>query len=75
MPLDLINPKKYRQLFLDDFAVESVNNTTRTLHSPKKWGVRNPRRGDPEPFLPTMEFGEKIVGMVVLRSAFVLCGL
>ena len=38
MPLDLINPKKHRQLFLDDFAVESMRGTTRTLHSPKKWG-------------------------------------
>ena len=38
MPLDMINPKKYRQLFLDDFAVESMTGTTRTLHSPKKWG-------------------------------------
>ena len=38
MPLELINPKKYRQLFLDDFAVESVQGTSRTLHSPNKWG-------------------------------------
>ena len=75
MSLDMINPKKYRQLFLDDFAVESMKSTTRTLHSPKKWGSRHPRRRDSEPFLSTMEFGEKTVGVVVFRSAFVLCGL
>lgn len=39
MSLNLINPKKHRQLFLDDFAVESVEGAVRTLHSPKKWGV------------------------------------
>ena len=38
MPLDMIDPKEYRQLFLDDHAVEEMKGTTRTLHSPKKWG-------------------------------------
>ena len=38
MPLNMIDPKKHRQLFLDDFALESMKGATRTLHSPKKWG-------------------------------------
>ncbi len=38
MSLDMIDPKKYRQLFLDDYAVEEMTGITRTLHSPKKWG-------------------------------------
>lgn len=38
MHSDMIDPKKHRQLFLDDFALESMKGTTRTLHSPKKWG-------------------------------------
>ena len=73
MPLDLINPKKHRQLFLDAFAVESMKGAARTLHSPKKMGSCPPRRRNSEPLLPAMEFSEKTVGMVVLRSAFVLC--
>ena len=38
MSLDLIEPKKYHQLFLDDGAVDNISGTTRTVHSPKKWG-------------------------------------
>ena len=39
MSLDLIDPKKYHQLFLDDGAVEKISGAKRTLHSPKKWGA------------------------------------
>lgn len=38
MSLDLIEPKKCHQLFLDDGAVDNISGTTRTVHSPKKWG-------------------------------------
>ena len=38
MDLRLINPRKYRQLFLDDGAIESQKGTRRTLHPPKKCG-------------------------------------
>ena len=38
MALDLIDPKKYRQLFLDDFAVENMTGVYRTLHQPEKVG-------------------------------------
>ena len=69
---NMINPKKYRQLFLDDFAVESMKSITRTLHSPKKWGTRHQWGGGSESILPAMEFGEETVGMVVLRRTFVL---
>ncbi len=38
MSLELIDPKTHRQLFVDDFAIETATRTSRTLHSPKKWG-------------------------------------
>ena len=38
MPLELIDPKAHRQLFLDDFAVESMDGVRRTLHEPQKCG-------------------------------------
>ena len=38
MKNDLIDPKTHRQLFVDDFAADSISGATRTLHSPKKWG-------------------------------------
>ena len=38
MNLRLIHPRKYRQLFLDDGAIESQKGTRRTLHPPKKCG-------------------------------------
>ena len=38
MALDLIDPKAHRQLFLDDYAVESMRGITRTVHPPKKHG-------------------------------------
>ena len=38
MALELIDPKKYRQLFLDDFAVEKMTGVHRTLHQPEKVG-------------------------------------
>ena len=58
MALELIDPKTHRQLFLDDFAVESKQGVRRVLHKPKKCGplitgghqsrntpIWNPRRG------------------------------
>ncbi len=36
--IQMIDPRKHRQLFIDDFAIETETRTTRTLHSPKKWG-------------------------------------
>ena len=71
MPLDMIEPKKYRQLFLDDGAVESMKSVTRTLHSPKKWGASN-HRWDSEPVLSAVEFGEEFVGVVVFQRPCVL---
>ena len=38
MDFDLIDPKKYRQLFLDEQGLESTQGTTQTLHPPKKFG-------------------------------------
>jgi hypothetical protein len=38
MSNDLIDPKRFHQLFVDDFAVDSITGATRTLHSPRKWG-------------------------------------
>jgi hypothetical protein len=38
MTLPLIDPKQYRQLFIDDYAVESMKGIQRTLHQPKKAG-------------------------------------
>ena len=36
--MDLIDPKKYRQLFLDDHGLILNQTTTRTLHPPQKFG-------------------------------------
>ena len=69
---DMINPKEHRQLFLDDFALESTKSTTRTLHSPKKWGPVINGVGVQSRSLPAMEFGEATVGMVVLWTARIL---
>ena len=38
MSLEMIDPKTHHQLFVDDYAIESTSGTSRTLHSPKKWG-------------------------------------
>lgn len=38
MPLSLIDPKQYRQLFIDSYAIESMQGITRTVHQPKKVG-------------------------------------
>ena len=38
MNLEMIDPKKHHQLFVDDFVIESSSGTSRSLHSPKKWG-------------------------------------
>ena len=35
---EMIDPKKYRQLFVDNVSTESITGAKRTLHSPKKWG-------------------------------------
>ena len=39
MHLDMINPKKHRQLFLDDFAVESMKSASRVPYTPQRNGV------------------------------------
>ena len=39
MTLKLIDPVQYRQLFLDDYAIESMKGLTRTLHQPEKCGA------------------------------------
>ena len=45
MSLSLIDPKKHRQLFLDDYAVEKMIGVKQTLHPPKKCGpVLKPNR-------------------------------
>ena len=36
--MDLIDPKKHRQLFLDDHGLILNQTTTRTLHPPQKFG-------------------------------------
>ena len=33
-----INPAQHKQLFLDDYAVASTSNVSRTLHQPDKHG-------------------------------------
>ena len=38
MSLEMIDPKTYHQLFVDDYVIETTSGTSRTLHSPKKWG-------------------------------------
>lgn len=38
MNLTLIDPKQHRQLFLDDYVIESIKGIKKTLHPPKKWG-------------------------------------
>ena len=38
MAPDLIDPKQYRKLFLDDGDLVATQGTTRTLHPPKKFG-------------------------------------
>ena len=63
---DMINPKEHRQLFLDDFAVESMKSTTRTLHSPKKWGPVINGAGVQSRSCPQWNSEKTSVGMVVL---------
>ena len=38
MSLELIDPKKYRQLFIDDYAIENKTGVKQTLHPPEKCG-------------------------------------
>ena len=38
MSLTLIDPKKHRQLFLDDYAIEKRIGVKQTVHPPKKFG-------------------------------------
>ena len=38
MNFELINPKEYKQLFLDDHVIESMQGIKKTLHQPRKCG-------------------------------------
>ena len=69
---DMINPKKYRQLFLDDFRCRKHEKHHAYPTFSKEMGSRYQRSGGSEPILPAMELGEESVGMVVLWTARIL---